>query len=204
MIKRRADYLTEARTTAVHESAHGCAAISLGLRFRTIDIFIHEGGDGHITGLRLRYGVFSIERMILVLYAGAMAQRRFSPSSKWQHGSRSDRRSADVWLQRLLSVDVRLQRLRRGNLCGDYYFGDPEFLPSHLDRQTLDRLHVHYRLRAAGLVARLWPQIERVAAKLFQHKFLTYAEVRKLMTAARRLHVRQKGSRHERHIAKAR
>jgi hypothetical protein len=190
MIKPRAD-LVDARITAHHEGGHGCSAIVLGLKFESIDI-IHDPDDnlrGQIKGLQHDDSNTVVDRRIIVLHAGAMAQRRYAPTSAWHLECSGDRLSATARLQEMYGEPPQETGFSDyyDDESGDFY-GDIEYLPGRpVDDHTLDILHARYRIRAAVLVNRLWPQIRIMARELFHRKVLSFDEVRRLMNRARRL-----------------
>jgi hypothetical protein len=200
---------TQLHVTAFHESGHVCAAVALKLKFTTVDIIPNEDkgrlGCVHQISDEIWKRLWDhtnprviklVERQIVVDLAGAAAERRFEPRSNWLHGSKTDRENVDIWLQRLIS----------GPPDADYpfeipegiepFYDDEDWYPPHrlLDRKTLDNYHAKYSARATALVEQLWPKIQIVAAALLERKTLSYAEVCKLMTEARRI-PRNKGTR---------
>jgi hypothetical protein len=180
----------------------------LGRRFFFWRLLREEGNHkkSHVIGL--------VEQRIVTNFAGIAAQRRVAPWSDLRHDSKSDRAATDEFFQRLIvgppdySNPNPAAPWREGE---DYYddetndfYGDVHWIrgepfnPSGgnaswyppekiLDRKSFDALHARFRIRAAALVARLWPQIQVVAAELIKHRILSCADVRKLMHRARRI-----------------
>jgi hypothetical protein len=129
-----------------------------------------------------------------VSFAGAVAQRRYAQRSDWRGGMGHTGVSpkAAKWLARahsgtdLANINNHLQHLIVGP--PDYDYEDHEwcYLPHQvLDHKALKPYHAKFEARAAALVKQLWPQIERVAEALLEHKSLTEAEVYKLMGVRR-------------------
>ena len=122
-----------------------------------------------------------MERNILVDFAGGFAERPYAPRTKWIRAMGND-------------------GLRRNEL---YYADDdpPTYYVeivrgtdlnhvnerlSYLGRYNDDAYRADLEARALALIRELWPAIQRVARALCKHKTLSQAQVRKLMTRARR------------------
>ena len=176
----------ESRTASFHEAGHGCAAAALDVPFDRIDIISTEDRFGRIhyasdhlalwDSIQYRHNnpraIQLVERRIIVCLAGAEAQRRFAPYSYWWHSGTNDRGNVEKWLRRLLA--------------GSPNYDDPETAYSPEQLAKLDTVAAHrYRislyLRAEMLIARLMPQIERVAEALLQRNVLGRADVLRLM-----------------------
>jgi hypothetical protein len=222
MTKRR---LTKAeaadeRVTATHESAHACVAIELGIAFMKIVINdpgfggqIHWSKKTHYKFWQwLREGhhqdptvINWVERLMVASFAGAVAERRYAPKSDWRGGSRSDRKSVDKWLQKLIAGPSNYEGFGPpwGRTRDDYYddetgdfYGDIEpkrnddaywYTPDRLlSRKTLDAHHAKYEARARDLIRKLWPEIKIVAAAWLKRKTLTELQVRRLTNRVRR------------------
>jgi hypothetical protein len=199
-IRRRPD-IVQKHTTSIHEAGHACAAVALGLRFKTVDIIAGKGRRGRIIWprdwLRDPWRLLQDEgnnqnprivdlakRRIAVTFAGSAAQRRVvaGATDLWWDAY-SDRAVADRWLQRLIAGPPDYGPKWELDRYATWY--PPE---RFLSNNTLDDHHSRYRARAAALIARLWPQIERVAAELIRRKVLSFDEVRRLMNhSARRI-----------------
>jgi hypothetical protein len=117
MIKHRHD-LIQRRITSFHESGHGCTAVALGLRFKSISI-IPDRSDhslGHIDwgddfcwrllreegNNKKSHVIDLVQCRIVTNFAGIAAQRRFAPWSDWRHDSSTDRAGADEFFQMLI------------------------------------------------------------------------------------------------------
>jgi hypothetical protein len=200
MIKRRPTRreMQHLRTVAFHEAAHAVVSVELKDAFTTVDIIIDDERDSagtlrrsrstfpkFVTGMPYRStplpngrAVDWIERRILVEFAGGLAQRRYAPRSDWLWGMGHDGiesgpcydDGADTYHVKtayrsdLYHIDEWLKRLGR--------YGDEAY------RAELEA-------RSKFLVARLWPDIQRVAKVLLKKKVLTQSQVCRLMNRAR-------------------
>jgi hypothetical protein len=205
------------RRTAHHEAGHACVAVELRIAFTKVVIYAPGlGGQIHCSIDRfwqlLREGhhkdphvIDFAERKMVMSFAGLVAQRRYAPKSDWFAGSRTDRKSIDRWLQKLIAGPADYEGFfpAWGHTRDDFYddetgdfYGDIKpkkdddafwYKPdSLLDRKTLDAHHAKYEARARDLVRELWAEIKIVAAALLKRKVLTERQVRELMNRARR------------------
>ena len=156
-------------------------------------LFGHEIGCAILGDCCKRKAITRIRALLIWSSAGSRPRLPVSPRSRvaasttdlWYDGH-SDRMVADVWLHRLILGPPDWGNcppypyLFNGCQIGWY---PPDQL---LDCKTLDDHQSRYRARAAALVARLWPQIERVAIESLRRKVLSFDEVRRLMTRRRR------------------
>ena len=141
------------RIVAVREAAHAIVAYFIGYRIRRPALM-----PGH-TPLKFEHvraasdkvrGIRRAENVILICYAGPMAQRRFAPKSHWrQDGAREFRTAA-----RLL-----------GEIAGDHAW----FRERH--EQWL-------RKTAESLVERYWREINFLAEDLVRYRSLDKNGVR--------------------------
>ena len=86
--------------TAYHEAGHAVAAIVLDVGFEKVTIVGDEEAYGRIiyddaeewklSGRANPAVIKSAEASVVVSFAGAVAQRRFAPRSRWRHGQTSD------------------------------------------------------------------------------------------------------------------
>lgn len=87
--------------TAYHEAGHAVIALSLGFGVRKATIIEAEDSYGqvkqYVTTIerRIEYDhspivVDRIEKLIHILYAGGIAERKFAPRCKWRPGARGD------------------------------------------------------------------------------------------------------------------
>jgi hypothetical protein len=213
VVKTRLRPTTFMHAIAMHEAAHAVVAVVQNLSFAKVDIIpdhkLNLNGslswdnnhkklwrdlrdyntDPHISSLA--------ERRIITGLAGAVAQRRFAKSSDWRGGARGDHENADRWLQRLIGGSlVPNDPFARDEAIEPFPDDSDWMTPSYhrLNRKALKTYRAKYRRRAKALVEQYWPKIQIVAAALLERKTLSYAEVCKLMTEARRI-PRNKGTR---------
>jgi hypothetical protein len=192
------------RVAAAHEAGHACVSAALRLPFRKVDIIPGKDRSGRIYGRRKRKAAVFVktghndaarghrwckrmernfvdrcERNIIVDFAGGIAQRRYAPRSDWAYsmghdglrpnpcyddGAPTTYHVKTAYGSDLHHITDRLRRLGR--------YGDETY------RAGLEA-------RAKDLGRELWPAIQRVARALLEHKTLSQAQVRRLMTAAK-------------------
>ena len=135
--------------TAHHEAGHAVAAIMKQVSFKLVTInpdHLH-GSSGHVQFLRFGEGFEALHRGAVVVLAGEVAQRRYSPRSARKHHGSGDRS---------VVADHALK------MAGSARVAD---------------LHVRlWQQQAVELVEARWEQVTRVAAALLEHRILTQAE----------------------------
>jgi hypothetical protein len=214
MIKRRLTRAEAAyeRSTSFHEAGHGVVAIHLRIAFTEIVIDDWPGLGGKIRYNKREYDklwrllqtdhtdarvIDWVERGIVMIFAGAIAERRYAPRSdwRWSMGHTGVAPKAAKWLARarndtdLASINNWLQRLVAGppDHNSEIYEKLGIEYPHErvLSHKTLEALHTKYSARATVLVRELWPEIKIVSAALLKRRVLTERQVRRLMNQAR-------------------
>jgi hypothetical protein len=195
------------RVTSYHEAGHACVSVALRIPFTKVDIIPQKDHSGWIRNRKSRAAFLKnvnpsddpfywverkidprlvdwVERRIICIFAGGIAERRYAPRSDWASGMGHD------------GLDRDYYRDEDGDLV---CFTSPWIAPDsdlHHIEERLEFLGRHgdtaYRAqleeRSKSLVRELWPEIKIVAAALLKYRTLTQAQVRQLMkrTAARR------------------
>lgn len=150
--------------TAYHEAGHAIMAISQGFAIRKATIVATEETYGEVTRYattmerRIEFDnstfiVDRIEKLILIFYAGGIAQRKFAPRCKWKLRASGDHKKAAHLFSYICGLDEKAQ----------YYYS------RLLWRRTELAVDFH------------WPEIEAVAAALLIEKRLTGKQVRAIM-----------------------
>ncbi|MEW6156160.1 MAG: hypothetical protein AB1813_01940 [Verrucomicrobiota bacterium] len=155
-------------STAYHEAGHAVVGYFLGIPMRSVSIIPDGDSSGRVTGYRsvitrrwqeaLSFGRLSpsefsgLEKQLVALLAGDVAQRRYAPRSARSHHSRADFSCvADVVLKLWSSDKVRAAYLK--------------FL----------------RARAEELVEVHWAQIDALAHALVDRRGLSGREAKSLI-----------------------
>lgn len=145
-------------TTAFHEAAHGCVAISVGVEVAYINTHLNRGYRG-VCVTNERHSAIRIDRLLLFTLSGVAAEGRIWSRDLLQRAA-IDLNVADA----ILSA-CRLERqLGIPTIAGDL---------------SLDA----WQRRAAAVVDAEWGWIERVALLLTQLRQLTGYEIRALRDA---------------------
>jgi hypothetical protein len=161
--------------TAHHEAGHAVAAAYLEIEFSKVTIVgdaialgrvIYEDPPDYVlkaeaNGTRddPRY-VQWMERSIIVTLAGGIAERRYSPRSKWREGGGHGKGAAP-------GSDVQTVIRRIEDMHG----------PS----KVADAYHTYLEARAEALVEEYWPKIRTVAKALLRRKEMMADEVFEVM-----------------------
>jgi ATP-dependent Zn protease len=153
--------------TAYHEAGHAVVAMKLNQKFHHVTIEPEEGSLGHILhdklSRRFRPDVEmgfrtreKIENHCLISMAGMAAESKFIGSETWEGGG-SDKDRAIVF--------------------ASYLYFDSEIVGPYI---------LFMRARADSLMrsARVWSQVEAVAAALLEHRTLTWDRVEEIYKAA--------------------
>jgi hypothetical protein len=194
------------RTTTYHEAGHACVAIDQKIEFTTVEINVSDGGGGCIQYADAEEGniwrllqdghhqephvIDWVERNVVMLFAGMMAQRRYAPNSDWRGDGVPDLKNITTWMQRLIAgpPDYGKGMPHQQNAQPPFptdiaWWYPPERI---IDINTLNAACEPLARRSKALVRELWPEIKIVAAALVERVVLSEAEVRKLMSRARR------------------
>jgi hypothetical protein len=208
------------RITAYHEAGHAVIGIVLGFGFDYVTIIPNDDCAGHCvhaqprkivkawgSGERLGNAQVTqwVEHECIVSTAGHLAQRKAFPRHRWRQGfGLREPRSGELETWSRLSIEVGLARIpksvaapgsdldRIARLLIDLHRGDADVAVEH---------HAYLRARAEALIEAQWPNIEKVAAALLDHKRLSADEVRAVMSPAVSKTRRRRESRHiSRHL----
>lgn len=146
--------------TAHHEAGHAVAAVIVFRPFGYVSIernYKGYGSKGHIdyanTPFFHKNKLIGCDEQLTTTMAGAFAQRRFAPRTRWRHDAMPDQ-------------DLVIRNLYRW--CDE---------TGEVARAHLNYLH----LKAKEIVEQNWRHIERVAAGLLKHGSLDESEVRRIM-----------------------
>jgi hypothetical protein len=163
------------QATAYHEAGHTVAAAYLSQAFSKVSIIGNATAAGYVVNedpgpkILEAWGagdrddarvVQWIERSLIVTLAGAIAQRRFSPRSDWRQGMGHAKLAVPG--SDIQTVIRRIDDLgHRGKVAATY--------------------QAYLEARAEALVAAHWPEIQKVAEALLEHKTLDVDEVHEIL-----------------------
>jgi ATP-dependent Zn protease len=142
--------------SAYHEGGHATVAVLIDKPFKTVSIIFRKGTKGAMDydSEFWEEGRFlKPEVSLLTAFAGARAQRRFAPNSKWRSSGITDVNNAAAWLE------------KRHGIKGE----------------ELHALMTRVDARTCELVEKHWDDICRVAAALLAHGTMTENEVRRVL-----------------------
>jgi len=165
------------KKVAYHEAGHVVAHVVLGLPFEMVTIVPDEDREGRVEGLRPEeiqnkweegdredLAVRDwMERELIALYAGPIAQRRQFPRSRTNGVHQLGGKRYAV------PGSDQSQIVRQ---CHDLFQGE---------REVANAYERFITARARSLVEHYWSEIETLALALLERKTMTELEVRKLL-----------------------
>ena len=155
------------QATAYHEAAHAVVAWREGIKVTAVSIEPDETSNGRVSHRNPLAGIqlesdgstrarLRVESLIRVLFAGAVAQKKFNPRGFQTHHIREDsERTADLILRIVGSAGEASAYLKL----------------------------LYIRTENALALPHVWEAVERLAAQLLDHRNLTGRKAREIIQA---------------------